>query len=75
MSLNSRPSCSKPSVDTSNLSQSLLTRKIHDQDFAVNTASENLHMLQIRIRGWISQNSQHRDDLTFVVKCVGYDMQ
>jgi len=32
-------------------------------------------LLQIRIRGWISENSQHRDNLAFVVKRVGYHVQ
>lgn len=34
-----------------------------------------LHLLQVRVWGWISDNSQHRDNLAFVVKCVGYDVQ
>ena len=37
--------------------------------------SENLYPLQICVRGWVSVNPQHRDDLAFVVKCVGYDVQ
>jgi hypothetical protein len=35
----------------------------------------NLYRLQICVRSWISENSQHRDNLALVVKCVGYDLQ
>ena len=35
----------------------------------------NLYRLQICVRGWVPKGSQHRDDLAFVVKCVGYDVE
>lgn len=35
----------------------------------------NLHRLQICVRCWVPENSQHRDNLPFVVKRVGYDVQ
>ena len=31
--------------------------------------------MQICVRCWVSEDPQHRDDLAFVVKCVGYDVQ
>ena len=34
-----------------------------------------LYRLQIRVGCWVSQNSQHRHDLAFVVKCMSYDVQ
>ena len=36
--------------------------------------TRNLHRLQIGIRSRVSENSRHRDNLTFVVKCVSYDV-
>jgi hypothetical protein len=35
----------------------------------------NLYLLQIRVRCWVSENAQHRDNLTFVMKRVGFDVQ
>jgi hypothetical protein len=35
----------------------------------------NLYRLQLCVGCWISENSQHRDDLALVMKCVGYDVQ
>jgi hypothetical protein len=35
----------------------------------------NLYCLQICVRSWVPENSQHRDNLALVVKRVGYDMQ
>jgi hypothetical protein len=39
------------------------------------TNQRNLYRLEIRIWCGVSEDSQHRDDLTFVVKCVGYDVK
>src|ERR1700730_5546401 len=44
-------------------------------DLVARRTSDNLYLLQIGIGGWISENSQHRDNLTFVMKRVGYDVQ
>jgi len=41
---------------------------------AISTAGI-LYGLQIRVGCLVSQNSQHRDDLALVVKCVGDHMQ
>src|SRR2546430_8283006 len=37
--------------------------------------ARSLYRLQIRVGCWVSQNSQHRHDLAFVVKCMSYDVQ
>jgi hypothetical protein len=34
-----------------------------------------LHVLQVCIRRWVAEDPQHRDNLAFVVKCVGYHVQ
>jgi len=34
-----------------------------------------LYRLQTCVRCWVPEDSKHRDDLSFVVKCVGYDME
>ena len=31
--------------------------------------------MQIGVRCRVSENSQHRDELAFVMKCVGYDVE
>src|SRR4029077_899088 len=35
----------------------------------------NLYRLQVCIRCGVSEDSEHRHDLTFVVKCMGYDVK
>ena len=35
----------------------------------------NLYGLQIRVGRGVSQNSQHRENLAFVVKCMSDDVQ
>ena len=37
-------------------------------------AAVGLYRLQICVRCWVSEDSQHCDDLAFVVKCVGDDV-
>ena len=39
------------------------------------TSLRNLYRLQVCIRCGVSEDSEHRHDLTFVVKCVGYDVK
>ena len=39
------------------------------------TNQRNLYRLQVCIRCGVSEDSEHRHDLTFVMKCVGYDVK
>jgi hypothetical protein len=39
------------------------------------SSSKNLYGLQICVGRRVTENSQHRDNLAFVVKCMSYDVQ